>query len=163
MSGRKRPAVVASLPSSSPAQPKKRMVTISTVEKWKKESDKAINTTVWLAYEKLDCDRVASLKCSVCIQFADKIHSCRNFNPAFIEGSQNLRASSFKDHAATDMHQHAMILFHKSRSSDVAEYAPIARALSTLDPDTASKLKRKFEVAYLICKEGLAFTKMSAL
>ena len=54
-------------------------------------------------------------------------------------------------------------LVHKSQSSDVAEYAPIARALSTLDQDTASKLKRKFEIAYLICKEGLAFTKMSAL
>ena len=27
----------------------------------------------------------------------------------------------------------------------------------------ASKLKRKFEIAYFICKEGLAFTKMSAL
>ena len=160
MSGRKRPAVVASLPSSSPAQPKKRKVTISTVEKRKKESDKAINTTVWLACEKRDRNHVVSLKCSVCIQFADKIHSCRNFNPAFIEGSQNLRASSFKDHAATDMHKRAIILFHKSRSSDVAEYAPIARALSTLDPDTASKLKRKFEVAYLIYKEGLAFTKM---
>ena len=144
-------------------QLKKRKVTISTVEKWKKESDKAINTTVWLAYEKRDRDHVASLKCSARIQFADKIHSCRNFNQAFIEGSQNLRASSFKDHAATDMHKRAMILFHKSRSSDVAEYALITRALSTLDPDTASKLKRKFEVAYLICKEGLAFTKMSAL
>ena len=56
-----------------------------------------------------------------------------------------------------------MILFHKSRSSDVPEYTLIARALSTLDPNTASKLKRKFEVAYLICKGGLAFTKMSAL
>ena len=144
-------------------QPKKRKVTIGTVEKWKKESEKAINTTVWLAYEKRDRDHMASLKCSVCIQFADNIHSCRNFNPAFIEGSQNLRASSFKDHAATDMHKRAMILFHKSRSSDVAEYAPIARALSMLDPDTASKLKRKFEIAYLICKEGLAFTKMSTL
>ena len=96
----------------------------------------------------------------MCIQFADKIHSCRNFNPAFIEGSQNLCASSFKDYAATDMHKRAMILF---RSSNVAEYASIARALSTLDPDTASKLKPKFEIAYLICKEGLAFTKMSAL
>ena len=133
------------------------------MEKWKKESDKAINTTVWLTYEKHDRDHVASLKCSVCIQFADKIHRCRNFNPAFIEGLQNLRASSFKDHAAMDMHKHAMNLFHKSRSSDVAEYAPIARALSTLDTDTANKLKHKFEVAYLICKEDLAFTKMSVL
>ena len=122
-----------------------------------------LNTTVWLSYNKLDRDHVASLKCTVCIRFEDKINSCRNFNPAFIEGSQNLRASSYKDHAATDMHKRAMVLFHKSRSTDVSDYAPIARALSTLDQETALRLKRKFEIAYLICKEGLAFTKMSAL
>ena len=126
-----------------------------------KESDEAINTTVWLAYDKLDRDHVASLKHLVCIQLADKIWSFRNFNSAFIRGSQNLRASSFKDHTATDMHKRAMILFHKSRSGDVVEYAPIARALSTLDQNAVSKLKRKFEIADLICKEGLASTKMS--
>ena len=129
MSGQKRPAVAAfSLASSRPAEPKKRKVTISTVEKWKKESDKTMNTTVWLAYDKFDRDHVSSLKCSVCIRFADKINSCRNFNPAFIEGSKNLRASSFKDHAATNMHKRAMILFHKSKSSSVAEDSQIARA-----------------------------------
>ena len=77
-----------------------------------------INTTVWLAYRKR----------SVCIRLADNIQSCRNFNPAFIEGSQNLRLSSFKDHAATDMHKRVMILFHKCRADDVADYALIARA-----------------------------------
>ena len=106
---------------------------------------------------------MASLKCSVCIRFQEKIYSCRNFNSAFIEGSQNLRALSFKDHAVTDMHKRAMVLFHKSRSADVTDYAPIARALNTLDQETASRLKRKFEIAYLICKEGLAFAKMSVL
>ena len=113
---------------------------------WKngKVSGKVINTTVWLAYEKRDRDHVASLKCSVCIEFTDKIHICRNFNPAFIEGLQNLRVSSFKDHTVKNMHKCTMILFHKSRCSNVAEYVPINRALSTLDPDTASKLKHKF-------------------
>ena len=59
------------------------------------------------------------------------------------------------------MHKCAMILFHKSRSGNVAEYAPIARALSILDQNAASMLKRKLEITNLICKEGLAFTKMS--
>ena len=114
MSGRKRLAVATSLASFGPAPPKKHKITISTVEKWKKESDKVINTTVWLAYDKFDRDHVASLKRFVCIRLADKIQSCRNFNLAFIEGLQNLRASSFKDHVAMDMHKCAMILFYKS-------------------------------------------------
>ena len=55
------------------------------------------------------------------------------------------------------MHQRAMLLFKKSQSSDVTDYAPIAKALSTLD--AGSELKQKFKIAYLLCKENLAFTK----
>ena len=61
------------------------------------------------------------------------------------------------------MHKRSVILLSKSRSSDVVQYAPIAKALSTLYPDTASQLRRKFEIAYMLCKEGLAFTKMGAI
>ena len=61
------------------------------------------------------------------------------------------------------MHKRSMLLLSKSRSKNAVEYAPIAKALSTLDPDTASKMKRKFEIAYMLCKEGLAFTKMEAV
>lgn len=162
MSGRKRLAETDS-GSSSDYPTKKRKVTINTVQKWKTENDKALNTSIWLIYDKLDRDHVEALKCSVCIRFKDKLHGCRNYNKAFVEGSRNLRASSFKDHAATDMHKRAMILFHKSRSTDITEYSAIAKALSTIDPDTECKLKRKFEIAYMICREGLAFTKMAAL
>ena len=35
----------------------------------------------------------------------------RNFNTAFIEGSGNLKVSSVKDHAATEMHARAMLLW----------------------------------------------------
>ena len=89
----------------------------------------------------------------MCIRLADKIHSCRKLLlkavGIFLQGPRGYGYAQARDD-----------LVHKSRSSDVAQ---IARALSTLDQDTASKLKRKFEIAYLICKEGLAFTKMSAL
>ena len=61
------------------------------------------------------------------------------------------------------MHKRSMMLLRKSRSRNVEEYAPIVKALSTLDLDTASKMKRKFEIAYMLCKEGLAFMKMEAV
>ena len=127
------------------------------------ENDKALNTSTWLTFEKLDRDHVAKLKCSVCARFKEKLRGCRNYNPAFVVGTKNLRGSAFKDHAASEMHKRSMMLLSKSRSSDVTQYAPIAKALSTLDPDTERKLRRKFEVAYLLCKEGLAFTKMAAV
>ena len=78
-------------------------------------------------------------------------------------GTANLRVSAVKEHATTEMHKRSMMLLRKSRSRNVEEYALIAKALSTLDLDTASKMKRKFEIAYMLCKEGLAFTKMEAV
>ena len=75
-----------------------------TVDKWIVENDKALNTATWLKYDKEDREYVATLKCSVCIEFQDKLRGMRNYNPAFIGGSMNLRTSNFKDHAATDMH-----------------------------------------------------------
>ena len=57
-----------------------------------------------------------------------------------------------------------MMLFWKSQSSgDVTEYAPIAKALSTLDAHSEQRLKKKFEITYLICKQNLAFTKMAPI
>ena len=45
----------------------------------------------------------------------------------------------------------------------MVEYAPIAKMLSTLDKDAERKLKRKFEIAYFLCKQNLPFTKMAPL
>ena len=89
----------------------------------------------------------------------------RNFRSSFIEGTRNIKTSSFKDHAATDMHGHAITLLKKQLSSTPTEYAPIAKAMasSTMDKATTECLKRKFDVAYTIAKESLAFTKMKPL
>ena len=45
----------------------------------------------------------------------------------------NLRASVVKDHSRTDMHQMAMCLYNEYRAEDVRDYAPIAKALCTLN------------------------------
>jgi len=49
-----------------------------------------------------------------------------NYNPAFVVSSKNLQVSSYKDHAATDMHKQAMLLSKKQSSSNVTEYMLIA-------------------------------------
>ena len=43
------------------------------------------------------------------------------------------------------------------------KYAPIANALHNLDGNAALKVKRKFDIAYLIAKHNLAFTKVGPL
>ena len=153
--GRKRAAC-----SDDDPPPKKRGVSAKMVEKWIAENDKALSTSTWLKYDKADCEYVATLKCSVCIEFQDKLRGMRNYSNAFIGRSKNLRASSFKDHSASDMHARAMLLLKKQSSSDVTEYAPIAKALHT---DAEEKLKRKFDIAFFISKENMAFAKMGVL
>ena len=76
----------------------------------------------------------------------------------------NLQTSSFKDHAASDMHQHAMKLFKKNQSNgNVSTYAPIAKALTTLDTRMEETVKKKFEIAYFLIKENLPYVKMAPL
>ena len=40
----------------------------------------------------------------------------------------------------------------------MVEYAPIAKALCTLDASTEKRLRGKFEIAYFLCKENMPFT-----
>ena len=49
----------------------KRVVTRRTAEKWITESEKELDTTIWLKYDTVvgDRDHVFALKCGVCIQF----------------------------------------------------------------------------------------------
>ena len=128
------------------------------------EYDCTLNTIVWLKFNMANRDHMASLKCAVCTQFKDKLVSMRNFCPAFIEGTTNVQTSLFKEHAATSMHERAMGLFKKQQSSSICEYAPIVAALlqPSMDEATCTQTKHKFDVAYMIAKENLPFTKMKA-
>eukprot|EP00731_Ephydatia_muelleri_P003766 Em0001g3766a len=145
--------------------PKKRLVTIKTVEKWVAENDKELDTSLWLKYEKDGRDTVGLLKCAVCVEFEARLVGMRNFRSTFIEGTPNLRTTSFKDHAKSDMHARAMMLFKKKQAgpSNASSCPPIIQLIQNLDAETEARVKRKFDIAFFICKENLSFLKMGSL
>jgi len=142
---------------------KKCAVMKKTVEKWVSENDRSLYTIRWLRFEG-DREHVSELKCDVC-KFNDKLMMMRNYRSAFIEGRTNVRASTFKDRAATEMHQRAMSLEAREKSTSVMEYAPMVRAMADANLSEAAKvkIKKKMDIAYMIAKENLAFTKMEAI
>ena len=144
MSGRKRPGASRSsaFDVDSDIPPSKKCgLTMKTVDKWIVDNDKTLNTTTWLKYDKVDREYVATLKCSVCFRFNDKLRSARNYNSAFVVGSTNLRASAFKEHAASDMHLQAMTLLKKSQGSALVEYSIYGRILA--DREDAEYARRR--------------------
>ena len=112
MSGRKRTLCFDDVPLQ-----KKRMGAVETVRKWIKETDNEFGTSAWLKYAKANREHVATLKCSVYVEFNDKLLRMRNYNSAFVVGTKNLRSSSYKDHAVTDTHKRAMLLSKKQHGS----------------------------------------------
>lgn len=150
--------------SDSREQPTKRRILYSkSVDKWIVENDKELQTSVWLKYDVLNREQVECLKCSVCTQFQSRLVGMRNYSSAFINGSKNLRASNFKDHASSSMHKKAMDLLRRQQGTDIVEYSPIARALAGIDEAHSETLRKKFEIAYYIAKEKLAFSKMRSV
>ena len=79
----------------------------------------------------------------------------------------NTRTSAFKEHAETEIHKRAMrmALYRKQHSTNSCDYGPVAKCLllSSMDEVTRVKLKRKFEISYLIAKGNMAFKKMKPL
>ena len=67
---------------------KKRSLEKKTVEKWIMENNKELNTSVWLKFETaaVDRDHVATLKCTVCSRFKERLQPMRNYRPTLIEG-----------------------------------------------------------------------------
>ena len=122
------------------------MLLAKSVDKWIAEYDNELNTSTWLKYTVVDHLHVDSLMCFVCTCFKSKLQGMRNYSFAFIEGSKNVRTSSFNDHATSSMHVQAMSVLKKQRDDDVTEYAPIAKALLTMDESTKVMLKQKFDI-----------------
>lgn len=105
--------------SSASSTSTKRLVSVATVDKWVLDHDKTLSTATWLIYQKADRHHVALLQCSVCKRFEERIKNSRNFSPAFIDGTSNLRTSSFKDHAKSEMHGRTMQLLRREQSTIV--------------------------------------------
>ena len=51
----------------------KRSVSVKTVDKWKADNDKALSTSLWLQYDKVNGDSVTTETCSLCITFNERL------------------------------------------------------------------------------------------
>ena len=62
------------------------------------------------------------------------------------------------DHAISDQRITSMQRFdsdcEKARGSPLEDYAPIVRSLVVLDEGEKAKLKRKFEICYVLAREA---------
>ena len=72
--------------------------------------------------------------------------------------------SNIRDHSKSDQHIAAMNLhrrdFGKDQRISVVVFAPIAKNLQTL-PEDERKVEIKFDIAYFIATEHMAFVKYS--
>ena len=92
------------------------------------------------------------LKCGICIRFQSAIERRRNYSDKWVVGAESVRTSNIKDHAKTDQHQHAMMLWKKQQATAKGlgppAYSPLARFLSEIPEDTMAKLRVKFDLAH---------------
>ena len=151
-----------------PTKKPRRQAKVSTFEKWKRELNMEHKTSLWLRCDKDDTDKtlVSTLWCEVCRRYEDRLRGMRNYSGAWISGSTNHRTSNVIDHSKSDQHTFSMARFEadraKAQGKCLQTYAPIARALLTLDAKELERMKRKFEICYVLAKEGLAFLKYPA-
>ena len=61
---------------------------------------------------------VSQLKCKVCIDFADRIRSSKNFSDKWIVEADSVRISNVRDHAQSD--QHAVLLLKKKQAKSTS-------------------------------------------
>ena len=91
----------------------------------------------------------------------------KNFSGAWIAGSSNHKTSNIVDHATSEQHKAAMICVRaeaaKTANQPVTTYSPIAHSLLTLDEVAKDRLKKKFDICYVMAQESVAFRKYPAL
>ena len=101
------------------------------------------------------------------VKYELNICGVKNFSRAFIEGSINHRTNSVADHATSYQHEAAMVRYNRDRAKDgnlPADIAsPIVCCLLRIDPTTRARMNKRFDVCYLLAKEGVAFTSITCL
>ena len=152
--------------SSSASKRSRRQVTVATCEKWQREFDRDYQTLLWLRYDVDTANRslVDTLWCEVCRTYQARIRYKRNFSAVWaLTGSTNHKSSNIADHGKSEQHIACMAYMRtdntKARNEPVESYAPIARSLQHMEDSEKEKMKRKFEICYVLAREGVAFAK----
>ena len=164
MSSRKRST--DTIPSTSS---KKRRVSINTFNSWKTQYERDYQTLSWLRCDVSTQDKmvVEMLWCDSCRKYEDAIRGMKNFSNAWITGSSNQKTSSIIDHAISEQHRVSMLrsCTNAAKASNllVTSYSPIVRSLLVMEPTVKERMKKKFDICYVLAKENMGFRKYAAL
>ena len=156
--------------SSASKQPR-RQVKHDTFLKWQRNYEKDHQSLAWLRADRDTNDKslVSTLWCAMCRKYESQISGQRNFSRAWIEGSVNHKTSNIIDHATSDQHKSAMTIHHRDQARDrnepITSYSPIARGLLSpaMDPVVRERVKKKFEISFVLAKEHIPFSKYPAI
>ena len=153
-----RAVVVVLLPASLV-----QVISMATFEKWQGNFEHNHWTLIWLKCErdKCDCNSVKLLWCSACREYEGRICSIKNYSAAWrTKRSEIKRRAMFLIMLPVEKHKLAMKLLHtaqaKASNLPVTIYAPIVRALMTLEEPKQAKMRHKFDIYVLfLVKQGL--------
>ena len=110
---------------------------------------------------------VEELWCEACRKYEDRITGMKHFTRAWISGSSNQKTSNIVDHATSEQHCAAMIRLRtdaaKVSNLLLISYSTIARSLLVMDDAMLGRMKKKFDICYVMAKESLGFRKYPAL
>ena len=85
----------------------------------------------------------------------------------WLDGSSNHRSSNLLDHASSHQHKAATSLLKRdlarSNRASITTFSPIARCLLNMDASTKERMMKKFDLCYVMAKEGLSFNKYPPL
>jgi len=91
----------------------------------------------------------------------------KNYSSVWIYGADYQQMSNLLDHATSEQHKRAMAELQTAQARGsrmpVVQYAPIARAFSMLSDIDRTRMRKKFDVSYLMAKESIAFEKFASL
>ncbi len=155
--------------SASSSKKQKRQVTIATFKKWQTQLEREHQTLSWLRCDPDTSSKelVGVLWCDACRKHERSITGMKNFSRAWLEGSTNHKTSNIVDHVNSDQHRAAMVRTRteaaKATNQPITSYSPIVRSLLRMDDQVMERMKKKFDICYVMAKEGLAFRKYPAL
>lgn len=90
-----------------------------------------------------------------------------NYSSVWVTGTENRWTSNILDHVAHEQHKVAMSQLCAAEvwanKQPITSYATIAPSLLMLDDSERARMRRKFNLCYLMAKEDIAFEKYVVL
>ena len=136
-------------------------VNLSTVQKWTKELD---SLGEWLRYDESG-GKVTRIFCALCAKHKDRLQALRNFSASFVDGISGtaLKKDNVNKHHRSDMHAKAVNMEQKPTAAEICRSTPLGRAFAMASQDQTACVCKLFEVAYMLAKEEIPFTKYPAV